>query len=145
MKIMGLLKADTESEAGTPPTKDLMERMGAFVGEMAGAGVLLGGDGLQPTVKGKRVKLVNGKFTVIDGPFTESKELIASYALFQVKTMDEAVHWTKRFLEVLGKGECELRPIFEAEDFSEEVFTPEERKKEEQTRARMKRNTGRSN
>ena len=70
------------------------------------------------------MRLANGKFTVIDGPFTESKELIASYALFQVKSMDEAIHWTKRFLEVLGKGECELRPIFEAEDFSEEVFSP---------------------
>jgi hypothetical protein len=68
------------------------------------------------------------------------KELVASYALFQVKTMDEAIHWTKRFLEVLGQGECELRPIFEAEDFSEEVFTPQERAREEATRANMKRN-----
>ncbi len=142
MKIMGMLRADAESEAGAPPSKDLMERMGTFVGEMAAAGVMLGGDGLQPTVKGKRVKLTNGKFTVIDGPFTESKELIASYALFQVKTMEEAVHWTKRFLEVLGKGECELRPIIEAEDFSEEVFTPAERAKEEATREQMKRNAG---
>lgn len=81
------------------------------------------------------MKLAGGKFTVVDGPFTESKELVASYALFQVKTMEEAVHWTKRFLEVLGKGECELRPIFETEDFSEKVFTPEERKREEATRA----------
>jgi len=116
--------------------------MGTFVAEMAAAGVMLGGDGLQPTVKGKRVKLADGKFTVIDGPFTESKELIASYALFQVKTMEEAVHWTKRFLEVLGKGECELRPIIEAEDFSEEVFTPAERAKEEEAREKMKRNAG---
>jgi hypothetical protein len=117
-----------------------MERMGAFVAELANAGVMLGGDGLQPTAKGKRVKLKDGKFTVIDGPFTESKELIASYALFQVKTMEEAVHWTKRFLEVLGTGECELRPILEAEDFSEEVFTPQERAREEETREKMKRN-----
>jgi hypothetical protein len=142
MKIMGMLKADLESEAGTPPSKELIERMGALVGEMAAAGVMLGGDGLHPTLKGKRVKLTGGKFTVIDGPFTESKELIASYALFQVQTMEEAVHWTKRFLEVLGKGECELRPIVEAEDFSEEVFTPAERAKEDVARDTMKRNAG---
>ncbi len=143
MKIMGMLRADAESEAGAPPSKELIERMGAFVAEMASAGVMLGGDGLHPTVKGKRVKLANGKFTIIDGPFTESKELIASYALFQVNSMEEAVHWTKRFLQVLGKGECELRPIIEAEDFSEEVFTPEERAKENATRETMKRNAGR--
>lgn len=142
MKIMGMLRADADSEASAPPSKELIERMGAFVAEMANAGVMLGGDGLQPTVKGKRVKLASGKFTVLDGPFTESKELIASYALFQVKTMEEAVHWTKRFLEVLGKGECELRPIIEAEDFSEEVFTPEARAKEDATREKMKRNAG---
>ena len=86
------------------------------------------------------MRLAGGKVTVIDGPFTESKELVASYALFQVKSMDEAIHWTKRFLEVLGQGECELRPIFEPEDFSEEVFTPEERKREEATRQKMRRN-----
>ncbi len=143
MKIMGMLRADAESEAGAPPSKELIERMGAFVAEMASAGVMLGGDGLHPTVKGKRVRLANGRFTIIDGPFTESKELIASYALFQVNSMEEAVHWTKRFLQVLGKGECELRPIIEAEDFSEEVFTPEERAKENATRETMKRNAGR--
>lgn len=143
MKVMGMLRADASSEAGAPPSKELIERMGAFVAEMASAGVMLGGDGLQPTVKGKRVRLTDGKFTVVDGPFTESKELIASYALFQVKTMEEAVHWTKRFLEVLGTGECELRPIIEAEDFSEEVFTPEARAKEDATRETMKRNAGR--
>ena len=101
---------------------------------------MLASDGLHPSAKGKRVKLANDKFTVIDGPFTESKELVASYALFQVKTMDEAIPWTRRFLEVLGGGECELRPIFEAEDFSEEVFTPKERAREDATRAKMKRN-----
>ena len=140
MRILGMLKADASSEAGAPPSKEMIERMGVFIEEISKAGVMLATDGLHPSAKGKRVKLADGKFTVIDGPFTESKELIASYALFQVKTMDEAVHWTKRFLEVLGKGECELRPIFEAEDFSQEVFPPEERAKEAATRDKMKRN-----
>ena len=140
MRILGLLKADASSEAGAPPSKEMIERMGSFIEEITKAGVMLASDGLHPSAKGKRVKLAGGKFTVIDGPFTESKELVASYALFQVKTMEEAVHWTKRFLEVLGKGECELRPVFEAEDFSEDVFTPQERAREEVTRANMKRN-----
>jgi hypothetical protein len=86
------------------------------------------------------VKLANGKVTVTDGPFAESKELIASYAVFQVDTMDEAVKWTTRFLQVLGKGECELRPIFEASDFSPDVFSPELAAQEEKTRERMKAN-----
>ena len=143
MRILGMLRADASTEAGAPPSKELIERMGTFVEEVTKAGVMLASDGLHPSANGKRVKLAGGKFTVIDGPFTESKELVASYALFQVKTMDEAVHWTKRFLEVLGQGECELRPIFEAEDFSEEVFTPKERAREDATRAKMKRNAAR--
>ena len=143
MKILGMLRADASSEAGAPPSRELIEKMGTFVAEITQAGVMLGSDGLHPSSKGKRVRLANGKFTVIDGPFTESKELVASYALFQVKTMEEAVHWTKRFLEVLGKGECELRPIFEAEDFSPDVLTPEEAKREMATREQMKRNAGR--
>lgn len=142
MKILGLLRADASSEAGAPPSKELIEKMGTFVAEITQAGVMLGSDGLHPSSKGKRVRLASGKFTVIDGPFTESKELVASYALFQVKTMEEAVHWTKRFLEVLGKGECELRPIFEAEDFSPDVLTPEEARRETATREQMKRNAG---
>jgi len=85
--------------------------MGAFVEEVTRAGVLLATEGLLPTATGKRVRLDDGKVTVMDGPFTESKELVASYAIFQVESMDEAVHWSTRFLEVLGEGECELRPI----------------------------------
>jgi hypothetical protein len=139
-----MLKADASSEAGAPPSKELIERMGRFVAEVTKAGVLVATDGLHPSAKGKRVRLAGGKVTVIDGPFTESKELVASYALFQVKSMDEAVHWTTRFLEVLGQGECELRPIFEPEDFSQAVFTPEERAREDATRARMRRNAGKA-
>ena len=118
--------------------------MGTFIEEVTKAGVMLATDGLQPSSKGKRVRLSGGKVMVIDGPFTESKELIASYALFQVKSMDEAIHWTKRFLEVLGKGECELRPIFEASDFSADVFPPEQAAREEATRQDMRRNAAKN-
>ena len=140
MRILGMLKADKDSEAGAPPSKELIERMGTFIEEVTKAGVMLSTDGLHPSAKGKRVRLSGGKVTVIDGPFTESKELVASYALFQVKSMDEAIHWTRRFLEVLGKGECELRPIFEASDFSPDVLSPEQAKREDATRQDMRRN-----
>jgi hypothetical protein len=137
MRILGMMRATKESEAGAPPSKELMERMGAFVGEVMQAGVLLATDGLHPSAKGKRVKLTNGKMTVTDGPFTESKELVASYALFQVNSMDEAVMWTKRFLEVLGEGECELRPIFEPTDFSSDLISPEQVAREQDWRKEM--------
>jgi hypothetical protein len=139
MRILGMLKADAASEASAPPSKELIEKMGAFVAEVTKAGVLVASDGLHPSAKGKRVHLANGKITVIDGPFTESKELVASYALFQVKSMDEAVHWTTRFLQVLGKGECELRPIFEASDFPADVFPPEEATRRDMRRSAAKR------
>jgi hypothetical protein len=140
MRIMGLLRADKDSEAGVPPGKELMEKMGKFLEEITKAGVLRATDGLQPSSKGKRVRLSGGKVTVTDGPFTESKELIASYALFEVQSMTEAIDWTTRFLQVLGTGECELRPLFEASDFPSEVFSAEEAAREEATRAEMKRN-----
>jgi hypothetical protein len=143
MRILGMLKADASSEAGAPPSKELIERMGKFVAEVTEAGVLLDSNGLHPSSRGKRVRLAGGKVTVIDGPFTESKELVASYAFFQVKSMDEAIHWTARFLQVLGRGECELRPIFEPEDFSTDVFPAEERAREEAARAGMRRNAKR--
>ena len=138
MRIMGLLKADRDSEAGTPPSGELLERMGSFIEEITKAGVMLSTDGLTPSSQGKRVRLACGKVTVTDGPFTETKELVASYALFQVKTMDEAVRWTTRFLEVLGGGECELRPLFEPCDFGPE-FTPELRKAEDRQRAAIQK------
>ena len=118
MKCLGLMRADKDSEAGVPPSPELLERMGKFIGEVMQAGVLVSSDGLLPSAKGKRVRLESGRMTVTDGPFTESKELVASYALFDVKSIDEAVHWTKRFLEVLGRGECEIRPIFDPADFT---------------------------
>jgi hypothetical protein len=140
MRILGLLKADEESEAGVFPSKELMEKMGTFMEEVMKAGVLLATDGLQPSSKGTRVRLSEGKLTVTDGPFTESKELIASYALFQVKSMAEAIEWTTRFLKVLGEGECEIRPLFEASDFSPDVFPPAEAAREEATRKEMEKN-----
>jgi hypothetical protein len=143
MQIMGLLRADKESEAGAPPDMDLMMRMGTFVEEMTKAGVLLNTNGLHPSAKGKRIKLADGKVTIIDGPFTESKELVASYAIFQVQSMDEAVMWGKRFLECLGKGEVELRPIFDPADFSPEVFSPEQAAHEDELRRQMQSNAGR--
>jgi hypothetical protein len=140
MKILGLLRADEDSEANVPPSPELIARMGEFLEEVTKAGILLATDGLQPSSKGKRVRLAQGKTTVIDGPFTESKELIASYALFEVKSMEEAVEWSTRFLNVLGNGEVELRPIFEASDFPPEVFSPEEAAREQAWRDEMQRN-----
>lgn len=140
MRILGMLKADKDSEAGAPPSRELIERMGTFIEEVTKAGVIIATDGLQPSAKGKRVRLAGGKVSVIDGPFTESKELVASYALFQVDSMDEAIKWTTRFLEVLGKGECELRPIFEATDFPADVVSPEQAARESATRRDMLRN-----
>ena len=139
MRIMGLLRADKDSEAGVPPSKELMEKMGNFIEEIMKAGVLVATDGLHPSSRGKRVRLADGRVTVIDGPFIETKELVASYALFQVDTMEEAVEWTTRFLKVLGEGECELRPIIEASDFAPEFFSPEEAAREAANREHMQR------
>ena len=121
MRFLGLLRADEESEAGVPPTPELMEKMGVFIEEITKAGVLLATDGLHPSSKGSRVRVDNGTVTVTDGPFTESKELIASYAVFEVQSKAEAIEWTKRFLQVLGGGECEIRPIYEPSDFPAEA------------------------
>jgi hypothetical protein len=118
MRYLGLLKADKDSEAGTPPSPELLERMGHFIAEISKAGVMVDTNGLKPSKFGCRVKLADGKVTVTDGPFAESKELVASYAIFETPTMKEAVHWTTRFLQVLGRGECEIRPIYGPEDFA---------------------------
>jgi len=117
MRVLGLLRADKDSESGAPPTPEMIQRMGGFIEEISKAGVLVATDGLMPSAMGARVKLDKGRVTVIDGPFTESKELVASYAILEVKSMQDAVEWTRKFLAVLGGGECELRPIFNPEDF----------------------------
>lgn len=124
MRVLGLLRADKHSEAGAPPTQELMDRMDKFIEEVNKAGVMIASDGLRPSSQGARVRLSSGKISVTDGPFTESKELVASYALLQVKSMSEAIEWTTRFLKVLGEGECELRPVCEPTDFPGEPPAP---------------------
>src|SRR5262249_35344102 len=110
-------RADKHSEAGAPPPPELMARMGNFMEEITRAGVLVETNALQPSSKGKRVRLSGGEGTLTDGPFTESKGLGASHAVLEADSVAEAVEWTTRFLKVLGEGECEIRPLFEASDF----------------------------
>src|SRR5262245_1995402 len=126
-------------QEGQPPTQDEMARMGQLIDEMTTAGVLLATEGCQSSAKGFKVRRLGGKFTVTDGPFTETKELIAGFALIKVDSKDEALSWCKLFLEVAGDGESEIRLLHEAEDFGE-VFTPEMRAHEERMRAQMATN-----
>ena len=142
MRFMIIVKATKDSEAGIMPSKQLLTEMGNFNEELVRAGVLLAGDGLHPTSKGTRVKFSGTKRTVIDGPFAETKELIAGYWLWQVKSKEDAIEWVKRCPNpaVDGKeGEIEIRQVFEAEDFGAE-FTPELREQEEQVRAKAAKN-----
>jgi hypothetical protein len=132
MRVMVIVKASRESEAGQMPSRELLAAMGAFNEELVKAGVMQGGDGLQPSSKGKRIKFSGASRTVIDGPFTETKELIGGFWLWTVKSMDDAVAWLKR-APFDGGTEVEIRPIFEAADFGEE-FTPELRAREERLR-----------
>jgi len=135
MRVMVIVKASKESEAGQMPTKELLTRMGNFNEELVKAGVMLAGDGLHPSSKGKRVKFSGDQPSVVDGPFAETKELIAGFWIWQVKSMDEAVEWLKR-APFDGGAEVEIRPIFEADDFGKE-FTPELRAQEERLRAQL--------
>jgi hypothetical protein len=131
MRVMVIVKATKESEAGEMPSTELLTDMGKFNEELVKAGIMLAGDGLQPSSKGKRVRFSGSKRSVIDGPFTESKELIAGYWLWQVRSMDEAVEWVKRCPNPHpGESEIEIRQVFEAEDFGP-ALTPELRKQEE--------------
>jgi hypothetical protein len=135
MRVMVIVKASKESEAGQMPSQKLLAAMGKYNEELANAGLMLAGEGLQPSSKGKRVRFSGPRRTVIDGPFAESKELVAGYWVWQVKSMDEAVEWLKKapFDE---DTEVEIRPLFEADDFGE-AFTPELREQEERIRARV--------
>jgi hypothetical protein len=135
MRFMVIVKANKDSEAGVMPDRKLLERMGKYNEELAKAGIMLAGEGLQPSSKGKRIRFSQNQPTVIDGPFAETKELVAGYWLLQAKSMDELVDWVKR--APFGEGaELEIRPLFELEDFGAE-FTPELRQQEEAIRARI--------
>jgi hypothetical protein len=137
MRFMVLVKADKDSEAGVLPNEQLLAEMGKFNEELVKAGVMLAGEGLHPSSKGARVKFSGEKRTVIDGPFTEAKELIAGYWIWQVSSKEEAIEWVKRCPNPMGgESEIEIRQVFEAEDFGAE-FTPELREQEERLRAQM--------
>ena len=138
MKFMVIVKADKDSEAGVMPNKQMLTDMGKYNDELVKAGVMLAGEGLHPTSKGKRVRFSGKQRTVIDGPFAETKELIAGFWLWQVRSMEEAVEWLKR-APFDGGTEVEIRPVFEADDFGDE-FTPELRAQEEQQRTQIERN-----
>lgn len=135
MRVMVLIKATEASEAGVLPSQQLLTEMGQFNEELVNAGVMLDGDGLQPSAKGARVEFDGGKATVIDGPFTETKELVAGYWLWEVSSLEEAIEWVKRVPNSDGEhGEIEIRPLFETDDFGE-ALTPELREQEERLRA----------
>jgi len=138
MRFMVIVKATKNSEAGALPTKELLAEMGAFNDELSKAGVMLAGEGLQPSSKGARVKFSGNKRTVVDGPFPETKELVAGFWLWQVKSKQEAIEWVKRCPHPMPGEDAviEIRQLFEAEDFGEE-FTPEMRKQEELLRAKV--------
>jgi hypothetical protein len=136
---MVLVKADANSEAGVLPDETLLTEMGRFNEELVKAGVMLAGEGLHPSSKGVRVKFSGEKRTVTDGPFAETKELVAGFWLWQVQSMEEAIEWVKRCPNPTGEeSEIEIRPVFEADDFGAE-FTPELREQEERLRAEIER------
>src|SRR5215216_6222871 len=136
MKFMVIVKATKESEAGVMPSEELLTAMGKYNEELVNAGILLAGEGLHPSSKGARVRFSGDTRTVMDGPFAETKELIAGYWLWKVSSLQEAVEWVKRCPNPFeGESEIEIRQVFEAEDFGAE-FTPELREQEERLRAR---------
>ena len=140
MRVMVLIKANEDTEAGVVPSQELLAAMGQFNEELVKAGIMLAGEGLHPSSKGVRVRFDGDKRTVIDGPFAETKELIAGFWLWQVRSMDEAIEWARRIPNPTGeKSEVEIRPVYEAEDFGK-AFTPELREQEERIRARAAAN-----
>jgi hypothetical protein len=137
MRFIVMVKASPESEAGVLPSQELLTEMGKFNEELVKAGVMLEGEGLHPSSKGARVKFSGSKRTVIDGPFTEAKELVAGFWVWQVRSKEEAIEWAKRCPNPTGAdGELEIRQIFEADDFGAE-FTPELREQEARLRAQV--------
>ena len=140
MRVMVIVKATKNSEAGALPDERLLSDMGKYNEELVKAGIMLAGEGLHPSSKGKRVRFSGAQRTVVDGPFAETKELIAGFWLWQVKSMDEAVEWARRCPDPMPgeQAELELRPVFEADDFGKE-FTPELRAQEDRLRAEITR------
>jgi len=137
MRVVVMIRANKDTEAGVMPSEQLLTEMGQYNEELVNAGVMLAGEGLHPSSKGARVKSSKGKITVTDGPFTETKELIAGFWIWQVKSIDEAIEWAKRIPNPDNQdGEVEIRQVFEAEDFGEE-FTPELREQEERLRKQL--------
>ena len=135
MRVMVIVKASKESEAGVLPDTEILTKMGQYNEQLVKAGIMLAGDGLQPTSKAKRVKFSGEQRTVIDGPFTETKELIAGYWMWQVRSVEEAVEWLKR-APFDGGTEVEIRPVFEASDFGENL-TPELRERDRRLREQL--------
>ena len=139
MKVMVIIKANKDSEAGVMPSEKLMTDMGNYNEQLVKAGIMLAGEGLHPSTKAKRVRFSGPQRTVIDGPFSETKELIAGFWLWQVKSIDEAVEWVRRMpSEPDEQSEVEIRPVFEAEDFGD-AMTPELRAQEDRLRAEVER------
>jgi hypothetical protein len=140
MRVMVLIKATEESEAGVMPSQELLTEMGNFNEELVKSGVMLAGDGLHPSSEGVRVAFSGGERKVIDGPFAETKELLAGYWVWQVKSLDEAIEWVRRMPNPTEQdGVVEIRPVFEADDFGDE-FTPELREQEARLRTRVEAN-----
>jgi len=138
MRFMLIVKADANSEAGVMPSQELLTEMGKYNEELVKAGVLLAGEGLHPSSKGARVKFSGSGRTVVDGPFSETKELVAGFWLIEVKSKEEAIEWVKRCPNPMqGESEIEIRQVFEAEDFGAEL-TPELRQQEERLRAEVR-------
>ena len=140
MKVMVIVKATKNSEAGVMPSEELLAGMGKFNEELVKAGIMLAGDGLHPSAKGKRIQFVGSKRTVVDGPFAETKELIAGYWIWQVRSIEEAVEWARRCPDPMPgeEGVLEIRPIFEASDFGAEL-TPELRARAEELEREIER------
>ena len=138
MRVIVMIRANKDTEAGVMPSEELLTAMGKYNEDLVKAGVMLAGEGLHPSSKGARVKSSKGKITVTDGPFTETKELICGFWIWQVKSMEEAIEWAKRMPDPTGEGgEVEIRQVFEASDFGAE-FTPELREQEERLREQLR-------
>ena len=147
MRFMVIVKADKSSEAGTLPDKKLLTEMGAYNEQLAEAGVLLAAEGLQSSSKGARVRFSGTKRTVIDGPFSETKELIAGFWLIQVKSKEEAIEWVKRCPDPMGEGveaEIEIRQVYEASDFPPEIFPDEDAAREQELRDELQAKAARA-